>query len=295
MFVAVAEHGSFTKAADERGFSRTRASKLVADLEAELGVRLLERTTRRVYVTEAGHAYLEQTRQGLNLLTEAASIVADYSEQPRGTLRISAPVSFGIRHTGALIAAYCKACPLVRVELVLEDRAVDLMTEAFDVAIRIGDLQDSSLIARRIAPIRRVLSASPAYLAAHGTPQVPDDLTGHDCMAYRYTSDGSDWTFLTGKGGTQTKTVPVSGSVRTNNGDVICQLAVAGQGIANLPTFICGDDMAAGRLVRVLPDYEPPPLTMYALHLGNRHVTPKLRTFIDHLFDSFHKHQPWET
>ncbi len=293
MFVAVAEHGSFTRAADERGVSRTRASTLVSDLEAELQVRLLERTTRRVYVTEAGHAYLEQARNGLDLLTEAASIAADYSEKPTGTLRISAPVSFGIRHMGTLVAAYRRANPLVTVELVLEDRTVDLMRESFDIAIRIGNLPDSSLIARKIAPIRRVLSASPAYLAAHGVPLVPDDLTDHDCMGYRYMAEGSAWTLVgTGRSGRSGqsdqsgKTVHVAGSVRANNGDVICELAVAGQGIASLPTFICGRDMAAGRLVRVLPDFEPPPLTMYALHLGNRHVAPKLRTFIEHLIAS---------
>lgn len=290
-FVRVAELGSFTKAADELDVSRTMASKHVMDLEAELGAKLLNRTTRTVHLTEAGEHYLDRARDALDRLNAAGDAVGEFTGAPKGRLRVTAPLSFGTRHVAPALVTFHERFPDVSVDIDLVDRTVDLMAEGYDVALRIGALADSSLIARRLAPIRRVLCASPDYLARAGTPRNPADLAEHQCLGYSLMAERADWR-LDGLGGTES--VTVAGCLRANNGDVLADLAVAGHGIINSPTFIVAEHLADGRLVRVLPEHAPPAIALHAVYPPDRRPPLKLRGFIDHMAETFGGVPPWD-
>jgi DNA-binding transcriptional LysR family regulator len=292
LFARVADRGSFTRAADELHLSRTRASRLVRELEAELGVELLTRTTRAVALTEAGTAYLDRVRVALDALRAASDDAAELGARPKGRLRVSAPLSFGLLHLAPVVAGFRDAFPEVTVDLQLTDRRVDVIEEGFDVALRIGDLADSSLRARRLAPIERVLAAAPAYLDRRGAPAAPDDLARHDCLAFSLMAERTDW-LLAGPG-RRTARVAVSGGVAANNGDLLAALAERGGGIVNMPVFIVAARLDAGRLVRVLPDWAPPPTALHALWPGARPPPPKLRGFLDVLAAAFAGPAPWD-
>lgn len=294
MFIRVAEEGSFTKAADALSASRTMASKYVSDLEAELGVRLFERTTRKVHLTEAGTAYLAKARFALDTLEMANDEASQYGGNAKGLLRITAPLNFGSRQLAPALARFRALCPDVSIDLLLNDRKVDLMEEGYDAAIRIGDLKDSSLIARKLATVRRVICASPDYLAARGEPQIPQDFEHHECLGYQYSSEGQFWYLSDLNDPKKVTKVRVRGSVQTNNGDVNLQLAMEHVGIANLPTFIANDALRSGQLVRLLPGYEPPPISLYVVFGPGRLQPLKLRRFVDHLIDEFDGEPVWD-
>jgi DNA-binding transcriptional LysR family regulator len=290
IFAKVAETQSFTAAAEKLGLSRALVSKAVIDLEQALGARLLERTTRRVKTNEIGAAYYEKTVRILAELDEADRAVRDLHDAPRGTLRVNAPVSFGTLHLKSVITEYLSAYPDVHLAISLNDRFVDIIDEGFDVVIRIARLEDSSLIARKVAPARRVLCASPDYLKQRGTPKEPADLASHRCLAYGNAAQ-QDWT-LTGPDGDHV--VRVSGCMSSNNGDMLHCAAADGHGIALLPTFIVGPDLQEGRLQVVLPDYSPGDLSVYAVYPPNRHLAAKVRTFIDVLVKHFGPRPYWD-
>ncbi len=290
-FVEVVNGGGFTAAANRIGLSRAQASKSVMQLEAHLGVRLLNRTTRRVSLTEIGRIYYERCREILNDIEEIEGLAGEQSRRPRGTLTIAAPTSFGVLHLNHILSGYIKQYPEVRISLSLNDRFINVVSEGFDLAIRITALEDSSLVARKIAPCRRVLVASPAYLEKHGEPMVPQDLTIHHCLVYANDLQPSTWT-LEGELGPES--IRVNGPVCADNGDILKDAAVDGLGVTLLPTFIVGPDLKTGRLLQVLEDYCPTDISVYAVFPSRRYVSAKVRTFVDYISDCFGDQPEWD-
>jgi DNA-binding transcriptional LysR family regulator len=266
------------------GMSRSAVSKHVMDLEAALGVQLLHRTTRQTSATDAGLAYVERCKAILSEIDEAELSVSNAQQVPRGQLRVNAPMTFGTMHLGAAIADFMRRYSDVQVHLALDDRFVDPIAEGFDVTIRIAALEDSSLIARRIMPARRVLCASPEYLRARGEPKTPDDLRRHDGLHYGNLATGAQWKLVGPEGD---RWVPVKALLCANNGEVLRDAALRGLGIALLPVFIIGRELEEGRLAVVLQDYEPPPVAVYALYPPSRYLSAKVRVFVDFLVARF--------
>lgn len=286
-FAKVAEAKSFTVAAQELGVSKGSISKLINKLEISLKTKLLYRTTRRLSLTETGQAFLTRASQFAEIIAEAEQAVAHLEAEPRGLLRVSAPVSFGHRHLASVVAAYLARNPGVSIDLSLADRFVDLVEEGYDLAIRIGVLRDSSLTARTIGPFRPVLCASPTYLAASGMPRRPGDLAEHNCLIYTLTTTPPDrWIFEGPEGREQVK---VRGTLRASNGDVLRSAAVAGLGILASPDFIVADALRERALVPILADYRLSDggAGIYVVYPPNRRLSPKVRTFVDFLARSF--------
>jgi DNA-binding transcriptional LysR family regulator len=290
-FVRVVEKGGFTAAAEDLRLSRAMVSKHVQDLEAHLGARLLNRTTRKLSLTEAGRAYYDRSTQLLAELAETEEAVGELQAKPRGRLRVNAPVSFGSLHLAAAIADYMAAYPDVAVELTLNDRIIDIVEEGYDVAVRIARLADSSLIARRLAPCRFVVCASPGYLKRQGRPEHPADLAQHNCLGYSYSAGGNEWRF---DGPNGSSAIRLKGMLQTNNGDALCAAVVAGGGIARLPTFIAGPDMLAGRLTPILTQYRIAEIAIYAVYPPGRHLSVKVRSFVDFLVPRFGECPSWD-
>lgn len=291
-FLLVADSGSFSVAAERSRQSKGSVSKQIKQLEEDLGVRLLQRTTRRVSLTDTGRAYLQRSREALSLLEEAEREAGQETAQARGRLRVNAPMSFGVRHLAPLLGDYRAAHPDVEVELSLNDRRVDLVEEGYDLAIRIGVLEDSSLVGRRLASCRMVVCAAPEYLASRGRPSTPDDLLEHDCLCYSYAFQGETWP-LVGADGKRIAIRP-RGPLIANNGDALAVAAVSGMGIVLQPSFIVGPDLRAGRLERVLPGYEVPTLQVSALYAPGRYLPLKVRSYIDFLAARFAPEAPWD-
>lgn len=292
VFVKVVELASFTAAAEALDMSQPVVSKAVTRLEEKLGARLLNRTTRRLSLTEAGSELYRRSVRALTEIENAEHEVARFQTEPRGTLRVSAPMSFSILHLGPAVQKFLERFPGVSVELSLDDRQVDLVEEGFDVAIRIGKLQDSNLVARKIAPCRQLLCAAPAYLARRGTPEMPEDLLEHDCILYSLTSTPREWRF-TGPDGAS-HVVPVNGPLHSNNGLVNRAASVAGGGIVLLPTFYLGDQLRSGELKPILCKFTPQDLAVYAVYPERRNLMPKVRAFVDFLAATFGPQPPWE-
>ena len=284
VFVQVVDCRGFTAAADRLGISRAAVSKQILQLEEALGARLLNRTTRRVSVTELGNAYYERCRRVLAEVESADLLVDQLHSKPKGTLKVSAPMSFGVSHVGPAVSDFLRLYPDIALSLTLNDRFTDLIDDGFDVAVRISQNADSSLVARRIAPIPCVMVATPGYIAAAGRPHRPDDLTRMSCLTYSYLATGLEWT-MTGTDGEHA--VRVSGPLQANNGEVLLSAARSGLGIALLPTFLVREDLGAGRLVRVLAEYALPELSVFAVSPPNRHPATKVRIFIDFLTERF--------
>lgn len=289
-FAAVAETGSFTAAAARLGCARALVSKRVAALERVLGARLLARTTRRVGLTAEGAALLPRAKRILGDYREAVDDVAQHRGEPLGRLRLSAPMSFAIRHLGPVLATFAEQFPALKLEVVLGDQFVDLVRDGFELALRIGDLPDSSLIARQLAPVRIVACAAPSYLARHGTPREPGDLGHHRCLHYGYLTTGLRW-YL--QNGARRESVAVEDDLVANNGDFLAAAAEAGAGIALLPTFIVGDALRAGRLVRVLHGWETPRFALYAVWPGGRPPV-RVRALVDFLLGQFGDPPYWD-
>jgi len=283
-YAAVVATGSFTGAAEHLGISRALTSKYVGALEEHLGVRLLNRTTRRLSVTEVGQAYYDRCRQLLEDMEELEAAVREQQAAPRGRLRVAAPTTFGETTLTRAVADYLDAQPGVSVELVLGDRYVDLVDEGFDLAVRIGNLADSSLIARRLATMRFCLCASPDYLAQAGTPSHPRELAGHDCIIDTNIRDPGQWQFRE-RG--EPFRVKVSGRFHVNNALAIHAMLLAGRGIGLCPHNIIEDDAHAGRLRVLLEEFEAFEYGIHAVYPHNRHLATKVRTFVDFLVERF--------
>lgn len=290
-FAKVVAHGSFAAAGRSLGLTRSAVSKAVMELEQTLGSRLLDRTTRRVSTTEAGLAYYESCIDILARVEETELQVSRLHEEPKGVLRINAPMSFGSLYLGPAIADFIAAYPDLRIELLLNDRFIDPLEEGVDVTVRIGVLQDSSLIARRLAPARRVMVAAPSYLKAFGVPASPEELSRRRCLNYGHSTTLQRWQ-LTRDG--KTLRVAVNAVMCSNNGDVLRAAALAGQGIALLPTFLIGPDIKARRLRLVLDDFSPAALGIFALYAPNRYLAVKTRLFIDFLAERFGDKPAWD-
>jgi DNA-binding transcriptional LysR family regulator len=290
-FAKVVASGSYAEAARRLNLTRSAVSKAVMELEQVLGARLLDRTTRRVTPTEAGLAYYERCLAILAQVDETEAQISRLHDEPKGVLKVNAPMSFGTLYLGDAVADFMIRYSDLKVELTLTDRFIDPLEEGVDVTVRIGAMVDSSLIARRISPARIVLVASPDYLKAHGTPQSPSALAEHRCLSYGHMTSMQRW-HLTDRG--NPVSVAIGACLSSNNGDVLREAALKGIGIALLPTFIAGKDIAAKRLQIVLPENQPDDLTIHALYAPNRYLAAKTRVFIDFLVDRFGNTPSWD-
>ncbi|NHR06300.1 LysR family transcriptional regulator [Chromobacterium haemolyticum] len=284
-FVCVAELGSFVAAAERLELSRAMVTKLVSSLEGRLGVRLMHRTTRRLSLTEAGETYLGQAGGLLAELDDLDARLSQGASSPVGRLRVSAPVSFGMRYLGRAVAGFHQQYPQIEVELNLNDRRVDLVEEGFDLGLRVSNLSDSSLVARRLARIKDLVVAAPSYLQRCGTPATPADLTGHQCLLYALTAQPNLWDFTAPDG--SSGRVKVKGMLRANNGDILTDAAVHGMGVILQPRFLVEQGLADGTLVPLLSDYDWHCLDLSAVYPARRHVPGKVRAFVDYLQQFF--------
>lgn len=292
VFARVVEQGSFTRAADRLGVSASAVSRQVAELEAHLGVRLLNRTTRTLSLTESGQAFLERAVQLLADLEEAEAAVSAAALEPRGTLRLTAPIAFGERYLAPAIAEFVARHGKVRFDVELSDRIVDIVDEGFDLAVRIGAPGSQALIARRIGTTQLVCCAAPAYVKRHGSPATPADLARHACLSYAYLPVRDTWRFVD-RGGRE-HVVKVAGPVHANNGRFLAAIAAAGVAITLEPDFIVGDALRERRLVSLLPQYAPPASPIYAVYPSRRHLSAKVRAFVDFLAARFERAAPWQ-
>ena len=292
VFARVVESGGFTSAAARLGMSPSMVSQHVKDLEERLSVRLLNRTTRKVSLTETGRAYYQRCTQLLADLEETERAASDMHAAPRGELRVYSWPSFGVRHLALAIAEFTTRFPAISVELMLGDRMIDLIDEGFDVAIRAEPLLDSSLIARQLAPLRVVVCGAPSYFEKHERPRTPADLANHNCLTMTGSPLYRMW-HLRAADGTPLDITPV-GNLRSNISSVLAIAAFAGHGLAWLPTYLCSDALRSGALVTVLDEYTAAPFAMRALYPHNRHLSAKVRVFVDFLAERFGREPPWE-
>ncbi|MDE1147981.1 MAG: LysR family transcriptional regulator [Azospirillaceae bacterium] len=290
IFVQAVELGSFSAAADALGLSSQLVGKHVQALEQHLGVRLLNRTTRRQGLTDIGRIYHERAKIILAEVEAADSLAAESRAAPRGRLRVNAPVSFGIHALTARLPDYLRSCPEVSVDLTLANRRVDLIDEGYDVVFRIGDLADSRLMARALAPYRLVLCAAPSYLDAHPPLIHPLDLARHECLLFPNTALRASWPF---DGPDGRVTVPVTGRLCIDSGEALQVAVLAGLGVGLQPVEVARADLAAGRLRALLPGYTVPGRPMHILYAPDRRMTPKLRSFLDFAAAEFGSDSDW--
>lgn len=291
VFIRVAEEGGFAAAARVLGLSRSRVSQQIAGLEARLGSRLLNRSTRSISLTATGERYLEHCRHILKMVETADWEAGRNAALPGGQIRLSVPVSFGVRYLGRTLSEFMRRHPEIQLQVGLSDHFVDLVGDGYDLAVRIAELPDSSLVARRIAPCRRILCAAPAYLDQQGRPARPEDLKSHDCLNYSNELRRQDWTIIGPSGSQQ---IRLEGPLCADNGDLLRQAALDGCGITGLPTFIIGDDIRAGTLEWVLQDYALPPLEIHAVFPSRQHLPVNVRTLVDYLVECFGDNPPWD-
>jgi len=283
-FVAVVDAGSFVGAMASLGMSKPAVSRYVGELESRLGVRLLHRTTRKLSLTEEGEVFYARCQELLAGMNEAEAEVTSRSGEATGSIRINAPVTFGISHLAFLWGDFRMRYPKVSLDLTLSDRVVDLVEEGYDLALRIAQMPSSSLISRKLASTRMVLCASPTYLQGAGALDHPADLARHAVLAYSYWATKDEWKFTGPDGPVVVKTTPC---IRTNNGDTCRAGALRHQGVILQPTFLVGEDLRSGALVEVLPEYRSIELGIYAVYPSRKHVSPKVRVMIDFLVNSF--------
>lgn len=294
LFTLVAEGRSFTRAAEKLGLSKSAASRRVAELETRLGARLFNRTTRHISLTQVGEGFYHRVSQILDSLEEAERSVVSQHAAPRGVLKLAAPMSFGVKHLADAIARFMDQYPEVEIDMDLSDRFVDLVEEGYDMAVRIGRLKDSSLVARKLCPARIIVCASPGYLERQGVPQTPADLAQHHCLLYTGSANPEQWPFRAAPGSEEVRMARVGGRLRANNGDALREAALAGQGITLLPSFIVGDDLAHGRLVPVLMEHTVSQSAVFAVYPASRHLSPKVRVFVDFLSSRFGPVPYWD-
>lgn len=294
-FLSVVEAGGITAAATRLGLSKSVVSKRVTDLEKALGVELLRRSTRRVTPTEQGLALKERMREALRSLDQAVEAATDHQGALSGRLRLTAPMSFGTHYLGGILAEFARLHPGIELAIDLDDRMLDLVHGGYDVAIRIGRLPDSRLIARRLCVSPRIVCCSPAYAHEKGLPGTIEDISKHAGVEYANTSASRLWQFASSAPGNRPLLVTPRSRISANNGEVVRDAAIAGLGLAILPLFIVVDALRNGKLMHVLPDQEPLPDTIYAVYPPVRHLPRRVRAFIDHLAAALAHAPPWAT
>jgi DNA-binding transcriptional LysR family regulator len=292
VLVKVVDAGSFARAAEALDTSTAAVSRQIGALEAHLGARLLNRTTRRLSLTDAGAEFCERSRAILEEIAEAEAVAGQQSLHPVGLLRITAPLSFGVSQLSRLLPAFRERHPQIRLDVDLTDRVVDLANEGVDVGLRIAQELGDNLVARRIAPVSMVVCASPIYLKRRGVPTTPAELARHETLSFSYLWVGDDWPF-TDPQGVVTR-VRVQPAVHATNGDLLRELAVAGGGVIMQPSFIVGTELARGTLVPLLTDYRTLELSLFAVYLSRRQLSSKVRVFIDYLVEEVGEQPPWE-
>ncbi len=290
VFVRVVQAGSFSEAARNLNLTPSAVSKQVSRLEDRLGARLINRTTRRLGLTEEGSAFYERAQRILADVEEAEQAVSHLHGAPRGTLKLNAPVVFGHAHIAPLLPGYLAQYPEMRVDLSTNDRYVDLLEEGLDLVIRIGELSDSSLIARKLATTSRLVVANESYFKRHGVPNKPKDLAEHNCLVFLYRATRNVWQFDGPEG---PETVEVKGDVETNSIEVILELLLAGHGVALMPTWLVGEYLRKRELTQVLTDYAAPDAQIFAVYPPGRHLSPKVRSFVDYLVQHFKTDPLW--
>ncbi|MEO6748933.1 MAG: LysR family transcriptional regulator [Casimicrobiaceae bacterium] len=291
MFVRAAEARSLSDAARKLGVSKSVVSKQITQMEHALGVCLLHRTTRSVTLTEIGSAFYERCARMIAAAEEAESVATHFQSAPRGVLKLHAPVDFGVRHLTPALPKLLARYPELRVDVTFNDQPANLAEEGFDVAIVIEPEPNGGLVARRLAPIHRNVCASPEYFRRHGTPHTPHQLAQHNCLVFAPRGTEREWCF--GGAGGETR-VTVDGSVRLNNQNAIREAALAGLGVALLPTYLIGADLQGGALQSVLDAHPATEVSIWAVYLRNRHLSTKTRAFIDFFFERFSPHPPWD-
>lgn len=292
MFLAVMEAGSFTGAADKLGTSSGQASKLLSRLEGELGVRLLNRTTRSVSPTEAGRAYYDRLKPLVDELETLDLDIRNISQSPRGRLRLTAPLTFGTLEMVPALNEFALRYPDIELDVSFSDRVVNLIDEGFDLAIRVGRPGDSSLIIRKLCAVRIVMVAAPPYLETHGAPEVPSDLEYHACIIDTNFREPNRWPFRTRDG--DVEMVTVSGRIRYSNAEACLQAAALGLGLACVPAFVAGDAMRSGDVTRLLSSFETEPYDVHVLYPHNRHLAVKVRLLVDFLVERYRQTPHWE-
>ncbi|WP_306817882.1 LysR family transcriptional regulator [Archangium lipolyticum] len=278
VFAKVVQSGSFTAAGEALRMPKSTVSRKVSELEARVGAQLLQRTTRKLRLTEVGRAYFEHAARVVAEAEQAEQVVTRMQSAPHGLLRVTAPLNFPV--LGPLAAEFLTRYPEVRLEMLCTDRRVDLVAEGFDVAVRAGVLADSTLMARRLGDIERVVVASPTYVKERGLPRKPADLEQHDCLVFSGGREGSTWEL---RSGARSITVPVRARMAVNDFDMLHQAALAGSGVTMLSAPSCAEDLASGRLQRVLPGWNSPGTPVHAVYPGGRHLSPKVSAFVDFL------------
>jgi len=291
MFVRAAESRSLSTAAHRLGVSKSAVSKHITQMEHELGVCLLHRTTRAVTLTEIGGAFFERCARMLSVAEEAEAVAVHFQSAPRGLLKLRAPVDFGVRHLTPALPTLLAANPELRIDLTFDDRPANLAEDGFDVAIVIEKEPNGGLAARKLAPMKRNVCASPDYFRRHRAPRTPEELLQHNCLVFAPQGNERHWCFNGPAGETK---VVVDGNVRLNNQNAIRQAALAGVGIALLPTYLIGADLQRGALQPALAGHSTSEVSIWAVYLRNRHLSPKVRTFIDFLFERFQPQAPWD-
>jgi DNA-binding transcriptional LysR family regulator len=292
VFAQVVESGSFTAAAERLSLSKSVVSKYVTRLENRLGARLFYRTTRRLSLTEVGRTFYERSRRGLQEIEEAEAEVSHLQGEPRGTLRLNTPMSFGILHIAPALPEFLRRYPEVSIDMNLDDRQVDVIEEGFDLSVRISDLPDSSLVARRLGPCRHAVVASPDYLDRHGTPTTPDELKHHSIISFRYQESAREWHFRSPDN--KTVSVAVSGSFQANNSLALREALLGGIGITRTPTFVVGEDIQTGRLRPILANYETLEVSIFLVYPQRQHLSPKVRAFVEFFVERISDSPYWD-
>lgn len=291
-FIRVVESGSLSAAADRMDIAKSAVSRRLAELESRLGVQLLNRTTRRINLTDSGRQFYARSLRILADLEDSEQQVSDEHAELSGVIRIAAPLSFGIQHLSPVLNDFLKDHPELRLDIDLNDHMVNLMDEGVDLGIRIGNLDDSSLIARRLAPSKLVLCASPEYLYQHGEPEHPHDLRQHRGLSYSNISENQLWKFTQGDGSSISVRVP--NRMRANNGDILLQAAIDGLGILASTTFIAYQAINSGKLKPILCDYKIKDVAVYAIYPAQRHLPARVRALVDFLAKRFGDNPYWE-
>jgi DNA-binding transcriptional LysR family regulator len=292
VFVHVVDVGSFTGASQNLGLSKSAVSKYITRLECRLGVRLLNRTTRKLSLTEAGRGFYERSRHILKEIDEAEAEVSRLQASPRGTLRINAPMSFGILHIAPALQEFSTQFPQVSINMNLDDQKLDVIEEGFDVSVRIAELPDSSLVAKRLGPCRHVVVASPTYLKINGTPTSPNDLVKHQILIYSHQESTRLWHFRAPNN--QIISIAVEGLVQINSSLAIREALLGGLGITRIPTFVVGQDIQNKRLLPILVDYQTLELSIYLVYPERRHLSPKVRAFVDFMSTRISDEPYWD-
>jgi DNA-binding transcriptional LysR family regulator len=290
IFTAVIEQSSFSGAAKKLGITKSAVSKRITRLEAQLGVKLLHRSTRKLSLTEAGARYYEYAVQALRAAQEAENAATELQQVPKGILRVSTPMSFGRLHVASIISEFLKQFPQIELHMNMSDTWIDVIAEGFDIVLRAGTLTDSSLVAKKLTPLHSVLCASAEYIKEYGTAKTPQELIHHNCILYTYHTVINEWTFIKND---EEQTVRISGNYQVNNSEALRESLIRGLGIGRLPTFIAGNDIKTGKLVAVLKEYKMPHKDLYAVFPERQYLPEKTKVFINFLVEKLGGDNPY--